>query len=180
MNDMIMCLRWVIIDPVYQWNSLGVASHSCSTCWLFSGRFYHSSAVCGLSTCSIVSFFHPAAQFFVCLGGVCAVLPSSSRPSPLQTSLGCSWFVLHYSLSSGCRRWVKELLPWVYWRKIRMDTPPPRLSWNADWIFSSYLQLPPSHSPPSPPQHTHTQMLHVHVHIISFEADTFTLGGLLA
>ncbi len=90
--------------PCYQWKSFVTASPlALPACCVF---LHFQSLIC-CTWVRLSFFFRPAAQCFVCLGCVvCAVLPSSSfppLPSPLQTSLGCSWFVLRYSLSSGCR-----------------------------------------------------------------------------
>lgn len=155
---------------------------------VFTDRSIHHWTVFGLSFLSC--FLHPTAQCFVCLGRVvCAVLPSSfsSLPSPLlssllQTSLGCSWFVFallpefrlqrqKLSFPSGCLcfRPGRQCM-------IRTD-PPSRLNRNADWMSSSCVCSSPP--PAAHKQHAHIHTPHVHMHVSS-QADTFTLGGLLA
>lgn len=81
--------------PCYQWNSLVIALLSVPA-WQVQLLIFCKWVQL------LVCFFHYANQCFVHLG-CAAVLPSSPFPSPLQTFSGCSWFVLRYSPSSGCR-----------------------------------------------------------------------------
>lgn len=133
---------------------------------VFSDRSNHSLTACEFG---FLSFFHPAAQCFVCLGCVvCAVLASSSFPSPLQTSLGCSWFVLRYSLSSGCRAKFgpaacvcgdleRGLMLAGRRRMIRIDPLQTQSECRLN-VLLLYLQQPPSCSPPTP--HTYRHYMH--------------------
>lgn len=152
----------------------------------FTDRPIHHLAVFGLSFLSC--FLHPAAQCFVCLGRVvCAVLPSSfsSLPSPLLPSSN----IFGLQLVCFCATpWVqvaetKIVIPlWLPIFPARTpvhdkDGPPSRLNWNADRM-SSFCVC----SSPPPAAHQHHADIHTpHVHMqVSSQADTFTLGGLLA
>lgn len=86
-------------------------------------------------------------------------------PSPLQTSLGCSWFVLCYSLSSGCRaKTGPRLLVFPVMRGGGLMPPGHRLMIRKDPLQAQsecrlnvlllYLQQPPPAA--LPPAHTQT------------------------
>lgn len=154
---------------------------------VFSDRSNHSLTACRFG----FLFFHPAAQCFVCLGCVvCAVLPSSSFPSPLLLpspnifglQLVCfvllSEFRLQSQIQPGCLclRWFGEGVNAVRTPAHDKDRPP------SDSIgMQIECPSPVSAAAPllQPTNTTHIQTLHAHMHVSS-QADRFTLARLLA
>lgn len=83
--------------PNYQGKSFQCPCSTCMPCFL-TGPIIHVQYVCS----PLFPPNHPAAQCFVYLGCVVCEAPASF-PSFSFSNLGCSWFVLHYSPSSGCK-----------------------------------------------------------------------------
>lgn len=170
--------------------SVFTVARPCSTCLpcFLTGPITQLLYV-GMTSLFILFIFFFLVNIMLCLSWWwCMCLPY-----PLQTSLGCSWFILHCTPSSGCRAKIVPIclcFRW-WWEEVGQGVNAPRmLAHDKDWpplgSVGMQIECPPlvSAAPP-PPQSTITGThIHTHRHYMctwgSSEADTFALESLLA